>query len=167
GASQQVSDGVLRLKVAAHAEGGRAGRETMRPIQNRGFRAAVAFRAGPALMARPGAAWAGLRVADVNGRVFSVSFDGGAYAMSVGERSSPGSRTMQLRHAQGDEGESWHTLGLRYDFFGAGQVTVLLDDGELQRYSLDLQDFRLGVFVEADPGVAADAEFREVSCHEK
>jgi serine/threonine protein kinase len=163
GGSQRVTDGALRLHVAARGDSGRAERETMQPVRNRGFGAAVELKAGPGLLARPGDARAGLRVADLDGRVFSIHFDGGAYGMSRGHPSSPGSSTIKLRDPLGDESAAGHVLGLRYEF-NTGYILALIDGEELDRYQMALGDFRLGVFLEAQAGVAASAEFRDISC---
>ncbi len=157
GPAPEVAEGVLRLSTPA--EGGAASLQTMRPIRSAGFTAGVEFRL-PAPPQRPGAGRAGIAVADTEGRAFEFSFDGAAYRRTV--RSGGMAIAAEVCDAVGDEETEWHALALRC-VPDTAQLAVLLDGAEVGRYSFDVADVRLRVFVEGAAGTPVAAEFRNVS----
>lgn len=160
GGTQDVADGVLRFRSRGGARATTIYRESARPVRNLGFAAGVQFKASPAMLASPGRSRAGIGVIGTNGNVFEFAFDGRSY--QIARKSGRVSARGTVRRALGDEDRAWHTLGLRHSF-DTGRLAVLLDGKELQRYSVDLSDFRLRVFLET-AGPPAGVEFRGVFC---
>ncbi|NLW51407.1 MAG: protein kinase [Candidatus Brocadiaceae bacterium] len=162
GAVRQAADGVLVLEVQAGRGQRTARRETVRPLRTLGFACRVEFRASPEVVAEAGGARLGLAVVSQGKDSFELAFDGRAYGASVRRRSGGAALGTTLRGAIGDEDHLWHALVLDYDY-DTGRLIVRLDEQELRRYSLDLGDLRLCVFLEAAPGGAAAASFRNLS----
>ena len=160
GGTQGVSGGVLQLRSLGGEREVLVGRESIRPVRNFGFSAGVRFKVSASLMERPGTCRAGIGVSDGAGKDFRFSFDGAGYrAFSGAEGMGAGGK---LAEAFGDEAEAWHTLGFAYRFDTA-QISVLLDGQPLRRYSTDLGDCRLRVFLEAEESAAAEAYFSDIS----
>jgi len=162
GATQRVADGVLVLDAPAGAPNPSARRETARTVRNLGFACSVEFRPSPALLARPGTARLGIAAISDGQDAFELAFDGRSYAATVRRGASQSAAGGALCEPVGDEDRSWHVLGLAYDY-DTGQLTALLDGRELRRYTVNLSDIRLRVFLEAGGGAGARASFRSVS----
>jgi tetratricopeptide (TPR) repeat protein len=161
GGSQQIQDGVLQFRARGSSREVLVRRETRRPIRNLGFEAGVQFRLPAEPLDTQGNARAGLAVAGAKGRILELGFDGHSYVVT--EKEGGSTATGVVRKAFGDEQSAWHAIGLAYDF-GAGLMAVVLDGEVLQRYPLDLSDFRLSVFLVAPPETEAGVDFRDVYC---
>ncbi len=160
GGTQALADGALQLR----AQGGTAEtvlmREFAHPVRTLGFSAAAQIRTSANVLERPGHVRCGIGIRDATGNVFELCFDGGSYL--VARRSGQVSAGGAVRKAFGDEGTSWHKLGLRYNYETA-QLAALIDDEEVQRYDLTLSELRLHVFLATPAGVAAGADFKDLS----
>jgi serine/threonine protein kinase len=161
GGSQRFQDGVLQLRAQGGSREVLVRRETTRPIRNLGFEAGVQFRLLAVPLGTQSSLRAGLAVASAKGRTLEMGFDGHSYVVTEKEGGSVAIGV--VRKAFGDEQSVWHAIGLAYDF-DAGLMAVVLDGEVLQRYPLDLSDFRLSVFLVAPPETDAGVDFKDVYC---
>ena len=162
GGEQSLDGGILRL--TATDEGAAClERQTARPVRNLGFSAGAGFRASETLVAAGGSARAGIGLRGADAREFTLAFDGRAYTVDIAKGAGQMAAGRVVREAFGDEATEWHVLRLRYDF-NTGRLSAVVDDETVLRYSLDLGDFRLRAFLEAEGCAGAEATFRDVYC---
>jgi tetratricopeptide (TPR) repeat protein len=161
GGSQSIEGGILQMRARAAQQPVVVQRETKRPIRNLGCTVGVQFRLPQGHSLGTDGARAGIALLGTEGNSFEFAFDGQAYRVAA--RAAGVSAGGVVREAFGDEDQRWHPMALSYDF-EAGILTVLVDEEQVYRYSMDVADFRLRVFLIAPPGQEAAVDLKDVFC---
>ena len=138
---------------------------TIPPVSNLGFKLSVEFKQHQ-FPSRMGArATLGLEL--TNGRSDSITFhfDGKRYGVlrSYAREGGAISGGGALKEAFGDEGETWHTLGVDYEF-DSGTVVLRLDGERLADYEVEFSSLGIRLFLKVRGPAECGVTFRKITC---